>query len=396
MLTSDWCKAEWASQFYVDPTNRLGRLLPLRLRDTSIDKRHLIDVPALLQNLAYFDFRAAADYKRELERLVARVRGDPPPRGRRSRPVTSPDRVAGAIEIPTARAEPDGEPETLLSNSLLVTAGSEIWTARTTLIRQLPTSASTPSPPTVVRGGFAHSFKNLHDATNPYRETCSSKDVAVEPMERWVENPTRRSLLVELLNQELVKYLAQFGVAFDRSHDRFVVEPKGDGTRMVRTASGRSRWIVRAPDKDRAGFWIHHAARLNFEYIGARLTLVVDPTLLFTSDGRRHAPRDMVPGLQAKWTGRERNRSILGSILLWIDLLTQGQRRVWIPESRCGFELRRLPLVIRSPKGIAGDHADIKVVRDFVETEFGSGNAPVAFAFLENASASELAGAEDE
>jgi hypothetical protein len=202
-------------------------------------------------------------------------------------------------------------------------------------------------------------------------------------------------VLVELLNLELTRQLARFAIGFDRSHERFVVERKGDGSRMVRTGSGRPRTILRAPDKGKTGFWVHQAARLSFDFIGPLLVLVVDPALHFTSDGWKHAPREMVPRLQAQWSGRERNRAILGSILLWVDLLTQGQRRAWIPQLNLGFELRRLPLLARSPRSIPGDHVDIKVVREFVATEIGSGDTSAAFSFLENASSSDLDAAED-
>ncbi len=381
MLTSDWCTAEWTSQFYSDPTNRLGRILPIRFRDLSLDKSSRIDVPSFLANLNYFDYRTPGDYKRETERLVARIRGERPPRGGRSRQAQTSAERPESVELPATRADPDGEPETLLSNARLVTSTAGSWSARTSLSRPLPSAPEVPNA--VVRGGVLHSFSDPTADGNPYRSHISSALGKSDALEEWTE-PDKRAVLMELLKLEMVRYLAQFDIGFDRSHSRFVVQPKGPGSRSVRTGTGRARAIVRAPDPGKTGFWIHQTAWLEFTFLGPRLILTVEPSLLFTTDGHRHVGRDMIPGLQAQWTGRERNKAILANILLWIDLLTQGRRRAWIPGPDTGVELRRFPMVTRAPKGVAGDHTEMKSVREFVQTESGSGDGPVSFSFVEN------------
>ncbi len=64
---SDWTKFEWTDIVARDPANRSGKLLPLRLRDVSVDGKTRITFPAPFNALRHFDFRSEARFEAEFQ-----------------------------------------------------------------------------------------------------------------------------------------------------------------------------------------------------------------------------------------------------------------------------------------------------------------------------------------
>jgi hypothetical protein len=118
MMSSDWCKAEVFSVLHQDPLNRSGRILPLRYRDVHLNTGQRLEVPPFLGALAYFDFRKSSDYEKGIARLLAKLRGEAPPRGRTGSGRGSAQAVDLVPALPPVREDPDEVPETLISNLL--------------------------------------------------------------------------------------------------------------------------------------------------------------------------------------------------------------------------------------------------------------------------------------
>lgn len=369
MLTSEWCKAEWSSVVHTDPTNRAGRILPIRLRDFHARDGSRLQVPPFLQSLAYYDFRAKKDYAREFKRMLAKIRGEAPPRGRARKRYGSRTQVDRVVPVlPSAREEPDTVDETLISNLLPVRAfPTTIWSAHTKLQtkRDLPADL----PPAIIREGRLFSFVDLGDVKNPFRNFVDVSGVQRVATVDWRPDPARWRWFIELLNDTLVAHLKAYGIHFDDFHRRYYFAADGPATRYVRWGSGTKRWVVRVPPPEKNGSWIHHAARLRFETLGSKLYLSIDPTLIFTTDGKTPVPREVAGPLAMQWTGRERNGAILRSILMWCDALAWGKREAVINAGEQRLVIARLPNSVRTSAGLAHDHVEVGALLNFTVAE---------------------------
>jgi hypothetical protein len=384
LMGSDWCSAEWSSVLHADPTNRAGRLLPIRLRDFHRETGARLKVPPFLQSLAYYDFRPKNDYRRELMRLLGKVRGEAPIRGRVGRRAFSGkvDRVVPAL--PSSRDEPDNVEETLISNLLPVrTIPTLIWSAPTKLERKRELPAG--FPPAIVRESRLHTFSDLTAASNPLRGFVDTSAIGRAATVEWQPDVARWRWFIELMNDTLGAHLRAYGIDFDPSHGRYFFAAEGSKTRYVRWGSGTKRWVVRVPPPEKNGSWIHHAARLRFETLGTRLYLSVDPTLIFTTDGRTPVPREVVGPLAMQWTGRERNGAILRSVLMWCDAIAWGKREATIQAGDQRVVIARLPDTVRTTAGLAHDHVDVGALLKFTLAEVDPDAAGVSgFKYVED------------
>jgi len=378
MMGAEWCKAEWSSVAHVDPTNRSGRILPIRLRDFHKETGARLQVPPFLQSLAYYDFRSRNDFRPELKRLLAKIRGEAPARGRsRGRHVShaNVDRVVPAL--PSAREEPDNVDETLISNLLPVrTIPALIWSAPTKLERKRDLPAGLPAA--LVRENRLYTFADLSAPTNPLRPFADAYAVKRIATVDWQPDPARWRWFIELMNDTLTAHLRGYGIHFDPSHGRYFFAAEGSKTRYVRWGSGTKRWVVRVPPPEKNGSWIHHAARLRFETLGTRLYLSVDPTMIFTTDGATPVPKEVVGPLAMQWTGRERNGAILRSVLMWCDAIAWGKREATVDAGGQRIVIGRLPDTVRTTAGLGHDHVDVGALLKFTLAEVDPNAANVS------------------
>lgn len=379
MVSSDWCQAEVASVLATDPSNRRGRLVPMLARDKHMSSGERINIPPFLRALNRLDLRDPKRRHREYQRLLALLRGDPSPRGPRSRRARRGDAASLVPALPERSDAPDEIEESLISNLLLVSElPRSVWVAPTKLRRLCQLPAGVTYPPLIPRGGDLISF------TDP-RETRLA-DLVTGPAHRysvqeWRADPIKWRWVVELLNRSLSQFLYGKGVRFDMKHRRFFFGPRGDEPVRLRWGIGKSRTVVRPPDEGKGGYWVHHAARIAIETLGPQLYLCIDPTWMFSTDGRVPIKREAVPGMAARWGGRERNGSILLHMLLWADVLTQGRARGRIP---CGDQfmmVERVPRTVSAPVGLSTDHVNVEALLVFTQGDEPP-SAPDRFGFV--------------
>ncbi len=394
MIGSAWCEAEFSSVLYQDPTNRLNRLVPLRRRDVHLTTNERLQVPPLLAALNYLDFRADKDYRKSLARLLAKLRGASAPRGgagRGGRGGRTPDPIVAAL--PEARDQPDHVPETLISNVLPVRAPpGTVFSAPTTLQskRDLPQGLS--FPPCIVREGHLFTFTNLARPDSPFAALVRREMVAQAGVAEWIVRADRWRWFVELLNDTLRRHLWKQGIGFDKDHDRYYFLPQGTPTGKVflRWGAGAKRWVVRAPDPGRGGKWIHQAARLRFETLGDRLYLAIEPSWVFTTDGKIPVAKETVGPLTMKWSGKERNGAILRHVLMWSDVMTSGKREAVLEAGDQKLIIGRLPATVQAPIGIVDDRVGVGALLEFTRAELNMATAHAGqFGYVEDASGGE-------
>lgn len=352
MVTSAWCRAEVCTALATDPTNRRGRLIPILVRDKDLSGQARLDIPPFLRALHRLDFRTVKQQRRELERLVAFLRGDPSPRGRgRARPARPVDPLVPAL--PERADAPDEIEENLVSNLLLVSSlPKTVWSMPTKLRRLSELPKGVHLPPAIPREGQLITFTHPDDPAFDAYKAGPAKSFTVQ---EWRHDESRWRWVIELLNRSLTGYLYAQWIRHDVEHRRYYFAARGTEPVKLRWGIGKSRCVVRPPDVGKGIYWVHHAARIAFQDFGRHLYLAIDPTWVFTVDGRKPIKREAIPGMAARWGGRERNATILRHVLLWADVLTQGRDRYRVPCGSQSMTIERIPRTVAVPVGLSTD-----------------------------------------
>lgn len=345
----------------------------------------------MLGGLSHLDFRSRKDFRKQFARLLAKLRGERPPRGRAS-VRRSAARTTGAAmlvpALPDDRKDPDAEPESLLSNLLPVTKFPQlVWSAPTPLRKKAELPTGTHLPPFILRENRLFTFTDLSMPASAFAPWVAAQGSTRHAAVEWQDDSVRWRWFIELLNLTLRAHLRP-EVHFDRAHQRFWFVPQGNGSVRLQWGGGTRRTIVRAPSREGAN-WIHHAAYLRFETIGTRVFLSINPTYVFTTDGWRAVSEAELPALASQWGGRERNGTILRSILLWADAVTKGKKSLSIEAGDQSLEISRLPVAVEAPVSVADDHVNVKALLWFSNEEL-SLTTPFAFVTAEDVAPEEL------
>ena len=399
MFSSDWCKLEVSSFLTQDPINRRGRILPLLLRDKHNTTGERIQIPPVLGTFVYLDFRDEKSFSRELKRLLARVRGEPQPRGQtRGRP-TNPRRRehpegGSAIQgLAKERHQADEVVEHLISNLLPVTPPTKVWSAPTSLSTKRDLHEFYTYPAFIVREKRLFTFEDLSKENHAFLDVVTDGEVKQHDFTTWYDNEASWRWTVELLNDTLRNHLWHQGVAFHPRSERYYFKRKGNTSVYVRWGSGDKRFVVRAPDADQpGGNWVHQAARLHFERLGNKVFLSIEPSWMFTVDGRQPVSREDSGPLAMQWGGKERNGTILRHTLMWSDVITRGQKTARIQAGTQTATIGRLPAVAQTSIGIAEDKVAMRALLEFTEVEQNLKEpTDAAFAYLPDSSAAPFA-----
>jgi hypothetical protein len=376
MLRSDWCSLEWTSILSADPVNRLGRLVPLLRRDIDKASGQRIDIPPILRPFNYIDVRDDRTFSRGYARLLAKVRGEAPPRGA----VRGSGRGAvGSAAHPAPvlatfaaeRQEPDSVQETLISNLLPVCDMPKVvWSAATSLKSKTDLPRGNALPPFILRENHIYTFADLSRPDNGFKPWLTRNEWKRSAVTDWRTDPDRWRWVIELLNLSLKAHLGSRGIAFDPDAKRFYFRPRKPGRSVrLKWGAGTKRTVVRAPDAEKGGHWVHQGARLSFETLGNRLFLAVEPCWVFTTDGRNSVRKQDIGPLAMQWGGKERNGAIVRHVLMWSDVLTNGRRTGHIPCGDKPIVIGRLPATVGMAVGVADDQVAIKALLKFTTAE---------------------------
>lgn len=370
MLSSDWCGLEVSTFFVKDPLNRQKRIQPLFLRDAELETGKRIELPPVLAALNYIDFRNAPDFERMFAKLLSAVRGEPPPRGGTRQTSKGPARIDEAPWQPKKqeRHEPDQTKEVLISNLLPVTPPDLVWTAPTFLTSKKDVHEFWKYPAFIVREKRIYSFVDLSSKECPLSDFITAGEIESLPLSHWRDKPAQWRWAIELLNDSLRRFLSKRGILFNPKTERYFFRGDGNRIRSVRWGTGDERFVAKPPTIGK-GNWVHQAARLKFESLGDDLYLSIEPSWMFTVDGKNSVPREEVGPLVMQWGGKERNGTILRHILMWSDAITAGLRFTRIGEGSQAIRIERLPAKAETRMGLLGDHVAVGALLKFTEVE---------------------------
>lgn len=372
-LRTPWTTFEWTHIVTQDPTNIQARLIPLFLREHSLDNNETCDLPAPFRALNWLDFRREAEFKRSYQRLIRKVRGLLPARGQRRQPM-----ARFAARPPTAPPSrtagmPDRVNDLILSNLLPVSdLPLTVWSA--------PTNARIPrdvwsvvdnGPAFILRDKRLYTFADLAHPQAAYAPVISKQDITGETMAAWRHDPVKWAWFIDLMHRALHDHLGRMGIKDAKSRRYFFVGGRDGTSRTHKNANDPVREVAaqKVNSADGSFFWVHHGATLRFMTLGENVYLCVEPCYVFTSDGRTLLTGPRVTPLSMKWGGKERNAAILRHVIFWARTAGHGKPRIDIETGAKQITISGMPALSRTTFGIEFDHIALKTLMAQMDDE---------------------------
>lgn len=366
-LKADWPRFEWKNIVAQDPNNSKGRLIPILLRDRTLDGIERIDLCAPFRDLRYIDFRKPADFKRSFAELIRKIRNLPHERGRKLPPMTGQPAVLPSDAQPEVSWLPDNVADLLLSNLFPVIAlPTEIWSGATNFREKKEVwKVVSDAEPFILREKRLYTFADLRSPDTKLRQAVDASTIG-NPDSRndWFLRDDRSRWLMALLNSILSNHLWWLRIKQDgKGRFYFTPGPKSSDRKWI-MKEGRPRTVVAKKENVSTGscFWVHHAARIKFKSVGERLFLSVEPLYLFTSDGALAVAGKNAGKLSLMWSGRQQNPDVLRNLLFWGAVMANNQNTIRIETGGKPILLNPIPASSQLDRGIAFDEIRIKAL----------------------------------
>jgi hypothetical protein len=344
---SGWANFEWTDQVALDPTNATGRIIPLFFREVSIDGKRRIEFPAPFTTLNRIDFRRTDDFEAQFSELIRVLRGWPKERGTTSAPTVMQPPMSQLSSGAHAYAFPSATPELLISN-LLTLEGipSNIWSGETTVRKPSEIWEKVQTKDGfILRDKRLFTFANITDELCPLRVGVDSTTIGKpEDTSAWIDDVDKRRNLIALLNDCVKQHARERRIGKDEK-GRFYFWPvldRSDGAEDSPTpqtryyqlpgdAKLRAVAAKKISPTDNSIFWVHYAARVKVELLGSTFFLRIEPTYIFTKDGRQPLDGKSVGRLSIQWSGKQQNPDVLRAVLFWSHVLSDGRPQIRIP-----------------------------------------------------------------
>jgi hypothetical protein len=385
---SGWTDAEWHAALYRDPDNRKGRIIPIVAGDCPY-------VPMLLRHLLSLDLRGS-NYEKDFLRLSAILRNES-----LRRPITYRGQLIrsnGLIDRVTLFAErsvPEGDPdpvEEILSCNLLPVDRLPMYLYEAPIKRdlretkpdgteKLPSKAMLKdqirrvqvasgeeklwTPAFRILGDRVLTFHDLEEDDSPLAPIADQKDAVRIHFADALQEEDDRRVLTSLLNMSLIRHLMGRGLRVDdKKGNRFFFPPKEGKAHEIpwKPFRKQTRRTVTKPYKkgDDIIHWIHQAAYIKVVFLASRFFLQITPTWLLTEDGEKVKGGPEVGRIVNRWTGRERNLSVLYHVRFWTWILRRSPGPfISIRVGEQTMDVATVPAYVAQSYGIANDQRNV-------------------------------------
>lgn len=351
-----WPNAEWQSQIMADPVNKAGRIIPLLRHKFDPETGEPIDLPFVFRTLKWVDFTDDRRFDVALARLLTRLSGQRPTRGRGGLGAALPTLAMAGRDAPDVVQEslPSNLlpvlslPEALYGDVTTAHSKSDIW-------KQL-TGARVP--PFVLHAGRLYSFYRPTAADNPFKHFLVGTDGREERTADWLRDPDLARQLIGMLNAALREHCYHLRIRSPKDDRSHFYCPMFDGKdRTFRWGEGyRVRTLSKLKTRvNGMPFGVHMSAYLRFIVIGGRIFLIVEPAWLFTTDGITPLEGSEVGKFSTKWNGPERNATVLRNVLMWGLLLGEGTARIRISVGSGHLIIQSVPAHTQINVGLESD-----------------------------------------
>lgn len=365
-LNADWPHFEWTHFVAQDPTNRRSRLIPIRLRDVSLNGDERINLCAPFVNLKHVDFRKEGDFKRSLVELANKIRNMPPTRGKQYASIAGITKTTPSVPIEDAAWMPDHSEEHLFGNLFpVIQFPARIWTASTSLKTKKEVWAQvSTSEGFVLRENAIFTFGDLKESYQPLRDVIDVASIRELDTRRFYDDPVKSKWFIELLNTNLRSYLNRRYVRSDGKGRFYFLLEKNGADRNVAMPGGRPRTVAKEVKNEEKGlhFYVHQAASLRFRKFDARFFLSVSPLYMFTTDGTASISGKSAGKLSQLWMGKQQNDAIFRDILFWVYFLSDGKDEVRLTDGPDPVRISSTPASTLANWGISWDSIQIKTL----------------------------------
>lgn len=395
-FASDWTRFEWTDVVSRDPVNKGGRLLPLRLRDLTLDGTRRLILPAPFNALRYFDFRSPANFETEFQDLLRRVRNQPLPRGhataaRYSSSVSPRQNQAHSIE--TAEAVP----EILISNlAPFSTTPPSLYMATATVgsLSELPADGGLDAIGLLLWDGKLLTFADLEDPECRLNSYIDPYTIERSEFHKCATDLALKNSWLTLANKCLARALYKKHVSQDEKGRFFFLPAPGGKDRPITIGTSKAREVAAKKRNHATGeeFWVHYSAGIRFQIIGSTPFLRILPSYSFTRDGVVAIDSKQAVRFRAKWGGKQDSATVLRQVLFWLRFMADGHEEWALETGGPPIRISVMPATAGTQVGIAIDHIRIK---SLVEDSTGDELSDVAES-AEIADVAENAGSGDE
>jgi hypothetical protein len=366
-FSSAWTTLEWTDIVARDPVNAGGQLLPIRLRDISIDGHTPIRFPAPFNALHHFDFRSEARFEAEFQDLLRRIRKLPLARGR-----TLPARYnASPISIQNLYAIEAAErvPEILLSNLFPLTVSPPpLFTATASVdsVADIPNESGFEGLTVMIRDGRLVTFVDLEDPSCLLNRLIDPHTIKRVEFKECLRDHDLENLWLASANKLVAAALRKRGIGPDeKGRFYFLPDPKQD-VRTVKIGPGKPREVAAKKKHHASGetFWVHYSASIRFRVIGNTPFLRILPSYGFTRDGLVALDHKQALRYRIIWGGRQDSATVLRQLLFWLRFLAEGHEEWTLETGGAPLRISVMPASTETEVGVASDHIQIKALVD--------------------------------
>ena len=233
-----------------------------------------------------------------------------------------------AVDTITGTASNSNHFARYASNLLeVVTLPDVIWHAGTKLRKTKEVWENIESdwlPPFLLYAERLFTFEDLSPSINPLYETIDTNDIENITIEEFInaygENP-----FVWLLNTCFFRHLEAQGLWIDKDRKRAYFPKTDENFRKV-TYKARVRRATRKVVKKVNNYWEHKSFWFRFERFGEVWTLVLFPSYVFTTDGKKALlSGDVVNKLSTARQSRDYNNVVHNDLVFWTWVLSGGK-----------------------------------------------------------------------
>jgi hypothetical protein len=370
---SGWANIEWTDIVAQDPWGIRKKLIPILLRDISMDGSERIVLPAPFKMIRYLDFRDEWRFDEQFQKLLRRIRGLPTQRGLRPEGKYSDLSPVVIADEDTESWKPDRVRDVLLSNMLEVKYFPRIiWSAETE--KETPAQVRGDIPDAeghIIRSKRLWTFADLSKESCLLRSAVNIQSIRDTPSRDWIVDREKGNWWIALINQALTSHLSKLAIKKDEK-DRFFFRPNKDGSdRKWEKGEDRPRTVAARKTNSMTGrtFWVHHAARIKFVRLGQRFFLMIEPTYLFTTDGANPLGGQEMGRMVVMWGGRQKNPDILRNFIFWAKTIAKNKPKMRIETGGPPIIVSGIPALGVNNVGVENDHIRVGSLLRAVDTE---------------------------
>lgn len=364
-LESSWANQEWTHWFMNDP--KAGNIIPIPYRDTTLDAKRRIELPMPFKSGRFLDFRERTQFERTFQQLLRRIRDLPPERGS-----VGPSRYTGSSDQKKPRGamsqtgnswEADRVQELVVGKLLEIkTLPTTLWSGATE--HEKPEDVWKVSPDSgvfILREHRLWTFSDLSRDQEILRKAVDVATIQPTPVTMWISDDDKLRWLMAMLNSALKSRMGRVGIRKDIK-GRFYFKANTDGTaRKWSNPGDREREVAakKVSADGKSHFFVHAAAYIKCEKLGARFFVKIEPTYTFTEDGEHPLAPKATGKLSIRWSGQQRNDTIIRNLLFWTKVIAKGQKEFGIFTGGEDIVIAGVPASARTEFGIEVDQVEI-------------------------------------